>query len=266
MQVVLHTRQRELDLLGAVQSSGRAVQIDSSGVDAEPFAYAGRCWNPFDPMVHPKVHVSTEVSCGTIEIGRLGEALHRRMTALVSRLQVVEHLCRADVEEAEAAVDPLTSVLCDDDRFSRRIQAGRKIRAVLNVLPSGLQSTTYCSKRNKYIGLHFDDFKDHRSASVELGNVRFCVNLGTAPRYLCFVPVSFGEAQIEALKSKERYGESKLGGLAAKYCIARNPTAYRVTVEPGEYYVAPTQNLIHDGQTNNSGCNDVSLSLRFGLE
>ena len=49
--------------------------------------------------------------------------------------------------------------------------------------------------------------------------------------------------------------------LAAAYVQAFEPPIYRVRVEPGEFYLAPTQMIIHDGQTG-PNYPDTNLSFR----
>jgi hypothetical protein len=115
--------------------------------------------------------------------------------------------------------------------------------------------------------LHFDDFGDHAERSVTLGSLRLCVNLSNQSRYFCFASVGFDEACTEMMISDQQLQTGqKVGGLATRYCIQRQPRIYRITFQPGQYYLAPTQNLIHDGQTHPALERDVSLAMRVGIE
>jgi hypothetical protein len=118
---------------------------------------------------------------------------------------------------------------------------------------------------NRLLGLHVDSHErralSDRGACQRLLNV----NIGAEPRWFAFLDISV--AQIADFLATT-IGETinRLGGTdAGREYLALAPECrvYRVRLEPGQGYLAPVQNLVHDGCS--TGMQFISLTARvFG--
>lgn len=261
MQVYLFNS-ASMDQVDEIEIRHQPVSITAAPADgSEHLISTGSHWASFVPTEHVDIEFGKRQPHETIELGRLPSSLCERAD------HIINNLLANRFSQAEIATDQLVSILGEDANLGPRLRATPWSRAVLNVLPGGLRSTTYCAVRKKYVGLHFDDFGDHAERSVALGSLRLCVNLGSHPRFFCFTTVGFDEACAEMLIPQRRIQTGqKVTGLASQYCIERHPRVYRLTIRPGQYYLAPTQNLIHDGQTHHEATRDVTLAMRVGIE
>jgi hypothetical protein len=111
-------------------------------------------------------------------------------------------------------------------------------------------STTWDRADGRLTGLHIDRWERRPVASFSYTRNRVCLNLGPRSRYLVFVP-------MDLLELAARCGIDRTGSfttLHAQTYLRQNPMTrvYRLRVEPGEAYVAPTECLIHDGQASSA--------------
>lgn len=127
--------------------------------------------------------------------------------------------------------------------------------------PPGLRTLT--SEREPgslRIGLHLDSWQRAPLDARDHSSNRLCVNLGTEDRYLLFIPrtvrglcadLSLGPRTVTPPQLVETY-------------LLRHPAqpVYRLRVSPGEAYIAPTENILHDGSTEGQSRLDLTLTLR----
>jgi hypothetical protein len=131
----------------------------------------------------------------------------------------------------------------------------------LTVNPAGRCSTAFDYHTRRFVGLHIDD---HVKLSVHERATTFqllCINLGPAERYLHFVDLSVAgmlgalgketDIEYQARCRTIRYLTEDFFHTHPSYPIKR------VRLDPGQAYLAPTQNIIHDGATNNRDQPDV---------
>lgn len=136
--------------------------------------------------------------------------------------------------------------------------------ADLAFAPSGLRSTAFDRFNRIYKGLHIDDHEklpfDRRHETFILFNI----NLGTTTRYFQFVNQNV-LGSIKMLRNKypnediESWSTYKVKDLFflhhSEYPIIR------AVLPPGSAYLCQTQNVIHDGSTNDQGVTDISLLI-----
>lgn len=126
-----------------------------------------------------------------------------------------------------------------------------------------LCSTTYDEDARTFIGLHVDNFEQQPIDQRESGRCRVVVNLGIEPRSFVFI-------NLDMLHVLDACGFPRTREVFDKYSWAYplahefmrthpNYPVTRVTLHPGEGYVAPTQNLIHDGYTVGMSVPDFAL-------
>ncbi len=241
------------DIVNA-SSFGRDARPDPS--DLDPIVFAPSNWSDLqDPRDDLGFGIGEPSE--TIHVGALNTTAAAACRSLLDTKPPAELAI-----EADALLRRLVEMLCDDPVVSGLFSDLPVAEPVFSALPTGLRSTTYCPIRKKYVGLHFDDFGGARKADPDTGSLRFSANIGSSPRHLCFVPVSFSEAtEWAAAHVRKPASQQKQTGLAGLYCLFNSPTIYRVRIDPGHYYIAPTQNVIHDGQTPAESV-DYTLSFR----
>lgn len=104
---------------------------------------------------------------------------------------------------------------------------------------------TYDENANSYIGLHIDCWNNNNYGDSTNYKNRICVNLGTGPRFFYFINLNI--KQIKNLIQDDRVFSYEKNDLSAYFL--KNHSNYpviRIILNPGEYYVAPTEEIIHD--------------------
>jgi hypothetical protein len=126
--------------------------------------------------------------------------------------------------------------------------------------PMGKRTSTFLDsvESPRHLGMHVDtgDAAGASGLAREKCRRRLCVNAGESARYFLFVPV-----RVSSL--------AKCGGEEASLDADRFTTAFlsanrdhpiiRLRVDPGEAYVASTEDLIHDATTEPMTTVDISL-------
>jgi hypothetical protein len=135
----------------------------------------------------------------------------------------------------------------------------------------GLAHTTINTSTGRHVGLHLDSWDRLAPTERGLGSNRMCLNTGFGPRRLLFVPKTSRDLidelaargldvlcdPIAATDSVGRFD------LARRYLeVFPDQPVLRLCVLPGEAYVAPTENMIHDGSSEGGIAMDVSVTVR----
>ncbi len=142
--------------------------------------------------------------------------------------------------------------------------------AGLAARPGGLLSTTREETRGCHIGLHLDSWEQLPLDQRHRAGNRISINLGREERSLLFVnlPVEDMVFLLRAILPEERFRACLRRATDFVQEFLRCHPAYpvvRVRVAPGEAYLAPTENMIHDGCTEGARCLDVTLTARGRL-
>jgi len=124
-----------------------------------------------------------------------------------------------------------------------------------------LLNNTFNQKEKTFIGLHLDSF-ERGSDTRESARNRICINLGKDPRYLLFYNITFDRmADMCGMKKVERNG-NPYEVLHTFFDRFREYPVCRIQINPYEAYIAPTENVIHDGSTEGTGNLDINLAIR----
>ena len=109
-------------------------------------------------------------------------------------------------------------------------------------------STTIDRRDGLRIGLHVDHWEQRPLETLSAARNRVCLNLGPNPRYLVFISTNLDEI---ATRYNLNFADS-FTTFHAKTFLRDYPTVpvFRLRIEPGEAYIAPTESLIHDGQAS----------------
>lgn len=159
--------------------------------------------------------------------------------------------------EFRAIGDRLWASVCDSSPIS---SIGPMQWLGVSIRPSGLRTSTLDSSIGRRIGLHLDSWDrtpiQHRHAS----RIRLCINLGTKLRSLLFLPYDIRtvNAAVSGTAEDEDVHNGNIGG---RFCSAfRETPVLELTIPPGHAYLAPTENIIHDGCSEPAGGPDVTIA------
>jgi len=121
-------------------------------------------------------------------------------------------------------------------------------------------AVTIDPRSGERIGLHIDSWERLPPAGRDASSNRICLNLGREPRWLVFVPVPVAVLARQDEPRQRRLPAPELPG----WYFAAHPdcTVLRLRVDPGWGYVAPTENMIHDGSTSGSTGTGAALFVR----
>ncbi len=206
-------------------------------------------------------------------------AAHHRIAIIDLPKQLVEQACQIQCRMADAAQrqDARRELAALTRTLSSELKAaygwdlmGEPASVGFSSSLPGMTNTTVNSMNGLRVGLHLDSWDRLPIDSRWRGSNRICLNIGKSLRYLQFVPLcALSIAERLALGSVSRPGfeitgfSGKTLDYARKFLAAYpNTVVFRVAILPGEAYIAPTENMIHDGSSEDSGSDDVTLTIR----
>lgn len=126
--------------------------------------------------------------------------------------------------------------------------------------PSGLIASTYDQWASKRCGLHIDSWDRLALHQRHLGRVRLCINLGLRPRSLHFVP--YDVATIHNTVTSQKKGSQLHNTNISSLFCSTFPQApvLELVIPPGFAYLAPTENVLHDGSSLRSPASDLTIT------
>ncbi len=126
-------------------------------------------------------------------------------------------------------------------------------------IPRNLRTVTFNPRENRYLGLHLDSWE--KKSLDELAEVRnrMCINLGLSPRYFLFINLEIKQLQLLLDKPYETRARSLIHEFLTNYA---DYPVIRIRLDPFEAYIAPTENLIHDGSSEDQKHQDVQITMR----
>lgn len=158
--------------------------------------------------------------------------------------------------EFRAMGDTLWAALCESSSIS---STGPVQWLGLSRRPSGLKTSTLDSSIGRRIGLHLDSWDRTPIQLRHISRIRLCINLGTGWRSLLFFPWDI-QAVNDALSEMPEDLDWQ-GNLAGRFCNEfREAPVFELNVPPGYAYLAPTENMIHDGCSMPSSEPDLTIA------
>jgi hypothetical protein len=122
----------------------------------------------------------------------------------------------------------------------------------LQIDQPGLETVTLSDDTRRLPGLHVDSWDDVDIGRRRDSRNRMSVNVGSTPRFLLFVPLVLQDVAAYVEKAsgtpvRQRGDQTPL----ARQFMALHPEipVVRCRIDPGELYIAPTENIIHDGSS-----------------
>jgi len=134
-----------------------------------------------------------------------------------------------------------------------------------NKQPGNLKTVTINREIGRYISLHVDTWDRCDLNSLHLATNRICVNIGQDDRYFLFLPLSL--MAVASALSEEMGPDWEMPGrytVLARQFMEQFPDVpiIRCRLAPGEAYVAPTENLVHDGSSVGQSDIDEQFTIR----
>jgi hypothetical protein len=136
----------------------------------------------------------------------------------------------------------------------------------INARPPGLPSVTAEGDTDALVGLHVDSWSwlDFGLSYRRRSPNRVCVNLGSEDRFFLFLNIPIGQI-YELMNDKNANSVCAYRPSAVATEFMRSFPSYpvvRVRIRPGEAYIAPPENIAHDGSSIDKNTMDVTLSIR----
>jgi hypothetical protein len=131
--------------------------------------------------------------------------------------------------------------------------------AVARSIAVGGLNTTTVAQNGLRTGMHVDSWDGLDLGTRHQASNRLALNLGEASRYLLFVPRQVASLTVELAARRRETGLDLAQAYFSSGCDGR---IYRLEVRPGEYYVAPTENLLHDGSSSGMEGEDKVVMAR----
>lgn len=143
--------------------------------------------------------------------------------------------------------------------WSKKFLINETTPQIVNIgaFKSGLETITYNYNRNFYIGLHLDSWDKLKIENLKTASNRICINLGKEKRSFLFLNLPVYDVLSSAKHSINPH-------YAIKDFLRNNPTypIIKIDLYPFQGYIAPTENIIHDGSSMQQKFIDINLSIR----
>ncbi len=155
-------------------------------------------------------------------------------------------------------------------KLANRIELTSNIRLIeyrssdLQITPHKSRSTAYNYAEQCFMGLHLDNHQLLPLMQRELGFQVLGINMGKCVRYFHFVNLS-APTIFEMLTRFEKtlkIEPSEISKLTSSFFdMFPDYPVVRLSLKPGEAYIATTQYIIHDGATNKGNELDIALLI-----
>jgi hypothetical protein len=239
-----------------LSSGTRVADVSETSGDNEPAAYEEGARLPREPWRRPTVQeaehlISTKRPrnmANTIAIVRLRVAFTDELRDSIRNVS-------AETLEADL-LEPLRKI-CELGEPVHCIGASEN--------PPNLKTLTINRDINRFNGLHVDNWDGMDLSSRHLATNRICINIGKGDRYILFLPFSLMEiAALLAKKIGPTWEPSRRYSLIGRQFMERFPDVpvIRCRLSPGEAYIAPTENLVHDGSSLGQSEMDEHFTVR----
>jgi hypothetical protein len=201
----------------------------------------------------------------TVAIVRPGEALLEALAPLgFASARTLEECTsklrgRAYLESLQRALPCLADFLTSED--------GVQLLGTCVQRGGLVSTTTHADDQGQvtFSGLHVDEWDGLALGERHRCRRQMSINLGAGDRFFIFA-----STPVDAIAREfgDHFDRGTYVGIGATLFAHRpDEVLYRVRVRPGEAYIAPTDNLVHDGSTAGRTAPDVTLNLRgyFGV-
>jgi hypothetical protein len=135
-----------------------------------------------------------------------------------------------------------------------------------------LKTVTVNPQSAYFMGLHVDNWFRLPLGGRAQSPVRICANFGWCDRFLLFLNVAVDDIHmtrmVEMPDGKSIDWGSEIANVSGLTALGRtflrtfdDHPITRIRVKPGEAYIAPTENMVHDASTESGSALDVSCHI-----
>jgi hypothetical protein len=162
-----------------------------------------------------------------------------------------------NAEALEATLLQALRTICELDEPLHCIGPGQN--------PANLKTVTVNRDIGRYNGLHVDNWDPLRLEARHLATNRICINIGQGDRYFLFLPFTLMDiAKVLSEEMGPRWEAPRRYTAIGRQFMELFPEVpvIRCRLRPGEAYVAPTENLVHDGSSVGQTGMDEQFTIR----
>jgi hypothetical protein len=196
-------------------------------------------------------------------------SLPSKIINLFKKLDLASSIHNNDAHSKFAQKKDIASLLSEalDSYLNRYSIKGHAKLHALVVMPTSLETTSfYYSDKNpevkEYLGIHLDTSTEFKVYNGRYAKNRILINLGAEDRYFLFVNLTVNQLYKKLQTVKINTKKIDVGNLGESFFKAfPNYPILKITLKPYEFYIAPTDNCLHDGTTMDKTKNDVSISF-----
>ena len=154
-------------------------------------------------------------------------------------------------------IGPLIDYLCDHFAYN-----SEPFNHGIHVHLPGRETVTLNTATGQYLGLHLDSWDRYPAEARARSLNRICINIGAEPRHLLFLNLSL--MNVARLAEDSQESANRAYDSVGPAFMSRFPgyPIVKVRIAPGEAYIAPTDNIIHDASTVGSKTPSITLTLR----
>lgn len=239
---------------------------------AQPYATRARI--PKEPWRRLSEDEIDSLVAQEADLGHTTVQLFRAPKSLVSRFhQAVgdtTNCATADEVQIAFGSEEFRSCLEEFGRWAGRFGEVTEER-LTRVNRPGLYTVSRDPVEGTFVGMHVDNSYCHALKDRAESPNRLCLNIGMEPRYLLFIdlPLQILDLMLREAGVRETYSEmwtdehiaSPMGLIFME--VFPDYPVLKLRVEPGEGYMAPAENMVHDASTLTMRSWDVLASV-FG--
>lgn len=201
----------------------------------------------------------------TVSIVDIDKYLLCDIRNIINKRINIEHILLEDILINDKNV--MKSMMDIYDYVEKFNTAPYKLFTALAVNKPYLQTVTFDRQTSLYLGLHIDSFEGTPLVARDFSANRICVNLSNADRFFLFINKTLTNVMNDVEELLPEFMQApnhlRFDDLPRLFSLARpNYPVVRVRCRPGTAYIAPTENVIHDGSSVGQTESDVAASVR----
>ena len=205
----------------------------------------------------------------TINIVRIPDEVLDKLRSLITAAEVakgidgVQHSQIISQPDYEIALDTVRQYVVDNYAIEPDLDCRGLIRCNIGLATSTINTAEFLPA-TPFAGLHLDSWDYLPFRQRHLARNRICINLGCEERYFLLINRTLQQmfTDLELHDPEDIYQDYRGVRLANKFLQAfPNYPVVRLAIYPGEAYIAPTENFIHDATSEGKTLPDWSVTF-----
>ncbi|SMC83740.1 hypothetical protein [Chryseobacterium sp. YR221] len=244
-QILINTGTESAEHITSVEYSGNAFIPKKS-------------WRPLTPKEHSIIMTNDHFNplSKSVSVGRIPQ----KVINLIKKLQLSECTSLFDIEpkfqENEELVMKINKELDEFLKNKSSVQQ-YKFHRIAKAQPNRETTTFHFINKEyiRYTGLHIDESRKFTPHTAYKSDNRISINISSESRYLYYINLSL--RQIYKLYHRRKITTENI----VENFLNDFPDypVIRLEIKPYQYYIAPTDNFIHDGSTLGNKEFDITI-------